>query len=81
MTSSDDEAINGMQRSEALRQAAELIDSVVELLDKTGGTCEECGSTRRYNWEEYRVAMSLIQMPRKLREYASKFDNDIVHVR
>ena len=63
-------------RSSRLRQAADLIASVVELLDKTGGTCEECGTTRRYNWDEYRVAMSPIQMPRKLREYASQFDND-----
>jgi hypothetical protein len=70
-----------MERSDALRQAADLIDSVTEALDTSGGTCTECGSVRRYRWLEYQAAMALRQMPRKLRDYASKLDNDTAHPR
>ena len=41
----------------------------------------ECGSVRRYRWLEYQAAMALRQMPRKLRDYASKLDNDTAHPR
>jgi hypothetical protein len=70
-----------MERNDALRQAADLIDSVLEVLDTSGGTCKECGSVRRYRWVEYQASMALHQMPRKLRDYATKLDNGTAHPR
>lgn len=61
-----------MAQSEALRQAADLIDSVVEQLDTSGNTCTECGTLRRYSWTEYQAAVALRHMPMKLRDHADK---------
>jgi len=61
-----------IERCDALRQAADLIDSVVEQLDTSGNTCTECGALRRYNWTEYQAAVALRHMPMKLRDHADK---------
>lgn len=64
-----------MAQSEALRHAADLIDSVVEQLDVSGDTCTECGALRRYHWREYQTAVALRHIPMKLRDHADKLDN------
>ena len=68
------EADDRVYRGSALRHAADLIDSVVQLLDTSGETCTECGALRRLAWLEYQTAVAIRHMPSKLRDYAVKLD-------
>lgn len=62
-------------RGKALRQAAALINSVVQQLDTTGEACAECGALRRHRWLEYQADVALRGLPKKLRDYAEKLDD------
>jgi hypothetical protein len=62
-------------RSDKLREAAEIIASVVETLDTSGHVCAECKATRRKNWIEYQAAATLKHLPAKLHDQASRLSD------
>ena len=62
-------------RSDKLREAAEIIASVMETLDTSGHVCAECKATRRKNWIEYQAAATLKHLPAKLHDQASRLSD------
>ena len=60
---------------ERLRDAATLIASVVETLDRSTHICTQCHSTRRQNWVEYQAYAMLKHLPAKLHDQASRLSD------
>tara|TARA_B100001013_G_scaffold331313_1_gene246802 strand:- start:663 stop:890 length:228 start_codon:yes stop_codon:yes gene_type:complete len=60
----------GQPEDKKLRAAALLIESVAEAMDMGGKACTCCGTMRRFRWNEYKAAMALGPIPKRLKGYA-----------
>ena len=59
-----------MPEDEKLRVAAILIESVAASMNMGGKECKCCGTMRRFRWNEYKAALALGPLPKRLKGYA-----------
>lgn len=64
------EDIFDLSEAKKLQVAAMLIDSVVGNMDMDGSECRCCGAMRRHRFNEYKVAVALGPLVKKLDNYA-----------
>jgi hypothetical protein len=60
-----------MNRREKLEQAAQLLQEVIDNLDRGTSTCDCCGSTRWNKKHEYQMAIEIEAMAKKCRRIAT----------
>tara|TARA_R110000824_G_scaffold31920_4_gene103570 strand:- start:389 stop:643 length:255 start_codon:yes stop_codon:yes gene_type:complete len=66
----DVEDVFDLSEAEKLQVAAMFIDSVVGNMDMDGSECRCCGAMRRHRFNEYKVAVALGPLVKKLANYA-----------